>query len=172
MGAPSIVTAWETSGKVDTLPDLSLLRVITKVDNLHVFLNLTSLNLQAILKHSSSRRSERTQFGVPGEMRTSTCCMFLNGLKSLDCSNWQGAFVRSRARRNKIELNSGFVRCWRHGSKTFIWNLFCHFLRLNGKIHTKLCQNTYLAEYPQTKTVEKDVYIILDPWIVSLSDRA
>ncbi len=162
-GPPSIVTgclgsAWKMLGTVDALPDQSLLRVVTKVYHLHVFLNLASLNLQAILKHSSSRSSERTQFGVHGEMRTWTCCMFLNGLKSLECSNWWGEFVRSRARGHKIELNSGFVHCRRHGSKTFIWNLFCLFLRLNRKIHTKLCQNTYLVEYPWMKTVEKDVY--------------
>ncbi len=176
-GPPSIVTCcsgsvWETSGTVDALPDQSLLRVVTKVYHLHVFLNLASLNLKAILKHSSSRSSERTQFGVHCEMRTWTCRMFLNWLKSLDCSNWQGAFVRSRARRHKIELNSGFVRCWRDSSKTFIWNLFCLFLCLNGKIHTILRQNTYPAEYPRTETVEKDVYHYIGSWIVYLSDWA
>ncbi len=62
-GGPLVIStdcprpAWKTLRTVDD----PLLYVITKASHLHMFLSLANLNIQKVLKHSSTRQNNSTE---------------------------------------------------------------------------------------------------------------
>ncbi len=169
-GLQSQPIGWGQPKKMLRTVDGPLLRVVTKAYHLHMFLSLANLNIQKSLKHSNtdarknSTEYSRTVFSAHAESRVSQTATPNRASPSPPPAPERTSTNRSlnmQTEKDVKEPNSASKRgvlCaqgarMRDASQS-AWNTeFASSFSLYRQIHTKLCQNTHLGEYPQNTVV-------------------
>ncbi len=158
-GGGPISTDWLRPAWNDTQNRWPLLSVVTKAFHLHVFLSLANWNIQKNLKHSNKTRKSTL---VPCSVQTHRAASHrqqgrseLSFTSSCSWTNkYKSQFKHANRKRCERAQFSTSALCSVHTGRTqtclkSLEHQICLFLLLYRQIHTTLCQNTRLGEYPR-----------------------